>query len=255
MNDSLDPSSLELAERLGVLAATCVVRSSRPLSTNLYEVVLDGPGSELGGPAGSDVMLLLGGSSHARLRRRYSVRSATADSLTLWIATGHAGVGAQWARTVTPGTRIDVVGPRGKIHLDPVADWHLFIGDASALGAFYRLADAIEAPGQAMFIVEVSDPTDSVTASFDEGIGVTGIFVDRRDRSFRDPEGLLAGLAALSLPEGEGHAYVFSEFHVTRSVRTALMDLGLAAEQISHKAYWRDGQANKDHGEPDKTEG
>lgn len=249
-------SSIELAQRLGAEAFVCEVVSSRQLSPSLVEVVLAGHARELTGVAGNDVMLLVGESDGHILRRRYSVRSLDeqADRFTLWITGSHDGAGATWARGAREGDRVDVVGPRGKIPLDPSADWHLFIGDVSGLSAFYRLAQSIEAPGRAIFIVEIDDPQDALTATFDEGVGVTGIFVDRHSRSPNDPAGLLSGLAAFELPADLGHAYLFGEFSVIRIVRQALLDRGMDDEQISRKAFWRFGRGNAAHGEPDKSQ-
>ena len=74
------------------------------------------------------------------------------------------------------------------------------MGDASGYAAFYRMAESIEVPGRAIFIVEIDAPDDALSATFDEGLGVTGIFIDRRGRSTSDPAGLLSGLAAFALP-------------------------------------------------------
>ena len=256
MTTAPQDSSIELAERLRTLARVCQVVSSTPLSSTLREVILAGSAAELTGVAGNDVMVLVGGAAGHVIRRRYSVRSVDldADRFTLWITSAHDGAGAQWARDALTGDLVDVVGPRGKIPLARDAEWHLFIGDVSALSAFYRLAESIEPPGRAIFIVEIDHDDDAVTAVFDEGIGVTGIFVDRRGRAFNDPAGLLSGLAALALPPGEGHAYLFGEFSVTRVLRDALVDRGLRDEQISRKAYWRNGRRNAEHGEPDKSD-
>jgi NADPH-dependent ferric siderophore reductase len=249
-----DDSSLQLAERLHATAAICEVVSSTALSTSVYEVVLRGHAATLAGAPGSDVMLRFEDAKGRPVRRRYSVRDvdATADTFTLWLTVDHVGPGSDWVRSTTPGAEIDVIGPRGKIFLDPVADWHLFVGDASGLGSFYRLAQSIEVPGRAIFIVEIDAPDDAIAATFDEGLGVTGIFVDRRGRSMSDPAGLLSGLAAFALPPDLGHAYVFGEFHISRVIQSALLDRGLAPEQVSHKAFWREGLSNADHGEPVK---
>jgi NADPH-dependent ferric siderophore reductase len=186
------------------------------------------------------------------LRRRYSVRSVDEenDTLTLWMSTRHVGPGATFVQQCSPGDQIDLVGPRGKILLDPLADWHLFVGDTCALGAFYRMAQSIEPPGRAIFIVEVDEPDDALTASFREGLGITGVFVNRDGRPPGDPTGVLRGLAAFSFPADTGQAYLFGEFSTMNVARMALMDRGLSAEQISFKAFWRAGQANQDQGEP-----
>jgi NADPH-dependent ferric siderophore reductase len=247
-------SSLDLATRLKVRARSCTVVARRPLSSSLIEIVLGGGAAELAGVPGNDVMVLVETGAESYTRRRFSVRSVdeSADTFTLWVATTHEGPAAHWARTVREGERVDIVGPRGKIPLDTAADWQLFIGDVSSLGAFYRMAQSIEAPGRAIFIVELNDPSDALTATFDEAIGVTAIFVDRDERAHDDPAGLLSGLAAFTLPPDEGHAYLFGEFHVMRALKTALLDRGLRADQISLKAFYRIGQANGANGEPSK---
>jgi NADPH-dependent ferric siderophore reductase len=128
----------------------------------------------------------------------------------------------------------------------------LFVGDVASLGSFYRMAQSIEVPGRAIFIVELDSPSDALTATFDEALGVTAIFVDRDGRSPDDSAGLMSGLAAFSLPPDEGHAYLFGEFHVMRAVKTALLDRGLRSQQISLKAFYRIGQSNGPNGEPSK---
>lgn len=251
-----DDSSVQLAERLGIISASCDVVATHQLSTSVHELVLGGPAKELAGVAGNDVMVRVTNHAGAFVRRRYSVRALdeNLDQLTLWITTAHGGAGSSWAQRVRPGQLVDVIGPRGKITLDEHADWHLFVGDLSGMGAFYRMAQSIEAPGRAIFIIEVDAPDDALTAPMGEGLGLTGIFVDRMGRPQNDPSGLMSGLAAFEFPPDRGHAYLFGEFRVTRALQVALRDRGLTDEQISRKAFWRYGRANADHGEPDKSE-
>jgi NADPH-dependent ferric siderophore reductase len=251
-----DESSVQLAARVGSLASLCEVISTTALSTSIYEVVLSGNAAALAGTAGNDVMIRLADDQGRFVRRRYSVRSLDEanQTFTLWITVDHEGPGSKWVKGVAPGDAVDVIGPRGKIPLDALADWHLFVGDASGLAAFYRMAETIEVPGRAIFIVEIDARDDALSAPFDEGLGVTGIFVDREHRSYSDPEGLLRGLAAFELPPDLGHAYLFGEFHVMRILQSALFDRGLRPEQVSHKAFWRSGLSNAEHGEPDKSD-
>ncbi|MHB1209605.1 MAG: siderophore-interacting protein [Acidimicrobiales bacterium] len=255
MNSLPDDSTLELATRLGASAHVARVASTRQLSTSIAQVVLEADPA-LAGVPGNDIMVRVRDAAGRFIRRRYSVRAVDHDAstLTLWVTTDHDGPGCSWARHAQPGDLVDVVGPRGKIPLDLEADWHVFVGDASGLGAFYRMAQSIEAPGRAIFIVEIDHDDDALTASFDEGIGVTGIFVDRQGRAKNDPAGLLSGLAAFEFPPDEGHAYLFGEFSTIRALRGALLDRGLNDERISSKAFWRAGRTNAEHGEPDKSE-
>jgi len=256
VTDEPDDSSQQLAGRVGATASLCEVVSSTPLSTSIYELVLRGNAATLAGVPGNDVMIRLVDAKGRYVRRRYSVRALDAqnDEFTLWLTVDHDGPGTTWVKGATKGELVDVIGPRGKVLLDPLADWHLFLGDASGLAAFYRMAQSIEVPGKAIFIVEIDAADDALSAPFAEGLGVTGIFVDRRGRSTSDAEGLMRGLAAFELPPDLGHAYLFGEFHIMRVLESALLDRGLAPDQISHKAFWRSGRSNADHGEPIKTE-
>ena len=254
MDSAPDPTSIDLATRLDVHSALGRIVATSPISPSLRQVVIGAP-LTLAGEPGNDVMVRLVTDRGMVVRRRYSVRAVDRerDEITLWVSVDHEGPGSRWALTARPGDEVDLVGPRGKITLDPEADWYLFIGDVSGLGAFYRMAEAVEIPGRVVFIVEIDDPADAVTTSFNEGLGVTGIFVDRAGRAAHDPEGLLRGLAALELPPNVGHAYLFGEFAVTRVVAAALEDRGFEPERISRKAFWRSGQENGERGEPDKS--
>lgn len=249
-------TSLALAQRLSTNARVCEVVSTQRLSSCLHEVVLRGDALTLAGVPGNDVMIRLASGSGAFTRRRYSVRSVNPqeDEFSLWVSTIHDGVGSQWAQSAKAGDEVDVVGPRGKIPLDPNAQWHLFMGDVTGYSAFYRLAQSITAPGRATFIIEIDHDDDAISTQFDEGVNVSGIFVNRDEHEPNDPSVLLRGLSAFALPPGLGHAYLFGEFSVTKVLRDALIDRGLSDEQISRKAYWRIGRQNADNGEPEKDE-
>jgi len=248
-------SSLDLATRLAASAQICAVRSSRPLSPSLHEVWLETSDLAIAGVPGNDVMVLVGQHGDRGVRRRYSVRQTSPDtnSFALWITTHHDGVGADWARSAQPGDHVDVVGPRGKIVLDPLADWHLFIGDESGLSSFYRMAESIEPPGRAIFIVEIDNPDDALTTTLPEGVAPTGIFVNRDGRGPGDATGLLRGLAAFAFPPDDGAAYLFGEYATMNVLKIALLDRGLQDDAIALKAFWRAGRSNQEHGEPEKS--
>jgi NADPH-dependent ferric siderophore reductase len=249
---TLDDATRALAQRLGATAEVARVVSCTPLSTSLYEVVLAGSPA-LVGPPGSDVMVAVGAGG-ATLRRRHSVRRAdpTGGSLTLWIGADHDGPGVEWIRGATAGDEVVVIGPRGKITVAPGATWHLFLGDLSAVAVFSRMVESLPAGAHALVALEVDAPDDAVAVAPPGGVALRSVVAERQGRDATDPTGLLRALATLEWPGGEGHAYVFGEFHVVRALRAALVDRGLAPALISHKAYWRDGRANADHGEPDK---
>ncbi len=249
-----DDSSVQLALRLGAGARIGRVLASSRLSDALTEIEIGGV-SDLGGVPGSDVMIRLLDDAGRPVRRRYSVRRVepSRDSLTLWLTLDHNGPGTRWSQAVQPGDDVEVIGPRGKITLDSSADWHLFIGDTSGLAAFHRLAESIPFPGRALIAVAVESARDARIGPFAQDLSLDAVIVERLGRALDDPAGLFDALATMSLPPGRGRAYVFGEFHVVRALQVALLDRGLGPDDVSHKAYWRHGRANADHGEPEKS--
>ena len=225
------------------------------LSDALAEVELTADLHSLRALPGNDLMLgvpVTGGDGS--FRRRYTIRRSTESSVTLWIDVTAAGPGATWAHSAPLGSTIEAIGPRGQVTLDPLADWHLFIGDLSFLSAAYAMAEAIEPPGQALFVLQVDDEAHLVTPILDDAVGVTLCVIERTGWGPSDPVGLLAGLGALELPEDEGVAYVGGELSVVAAVRSALLERGFSAEAIRSKPYWRLGVSNLAHGEPKKDD-
>ena len=200
MTDRPNEVSRQLAERLGVTANLCEVVRTSQISTSLYEAVLRGNAITLAGQPGNDVMIRLGESQGETIYRRYSVRGhdALKDEFTLWITVDHEGPGSDWVQSARPGDHVEIIGPRGKILLESSADWHLFVGDLSGLAAFYRLAQSIDVPGRTIFLVEIDAHDDALELSFDSGLEVTSIFIDRAGRSKGDSSGLLVSCARSS---------------------------------------------------------
>lgn len=250
---SIDDATRALAQRLNATAAVATVVSTEILSSSLVEVTLE-VDPRLAGAPGNDVMVDVG--RGRTLRRRYSVRRADpeASTLSVWVGVDHEGPGVDWVREVTPGDEVVAIGPRGQITLDPVASWHLFCGDLSALSAFSRMVEALEPGREAFLALEVDALDDARAPAPPAGVGLRCVLAERAGRAASDPAGLTRALATLELPAGPGHAYLFGEFHVVRALRAHLADRGLSEPAISHKAYWRSGRANADHGEPDKSE-
>lgn len=244
-----------LARLTGTQAFVLTLTERSALSPTLVGLTLTGLPADLGLAPGQDLMLAVpveGGDGS--FRRRYTVRrhDATTGTVELWIHTAAGGPGTRWALDAPVGSTIEGIGPRGKITLDEMADWHLFVGDLSFLSAAYAMADAIEAPGQALFVIEIDEEGDELLPDLDEGIGVTVCFMSRDGRSVDDASGLLTGLKAIEFPEDLGHAYVGGELSVVAEVRRALEARGLIKEQISPKSYYRAGASNAAHGEPKK---
>jgi NADPH-dependent ferric siderophore reductase len=196
---------------------------------------------------GQDVMLVLSGGERP-LCRRYTIRGFDSAARTLElniVAHGVHGPGAEWAASTQVGDRINGVGPRGKIFIDPDAEWHLFLGDESAAPGSLHMLEALRdgVPGQA--ILEVATPEDELPSSAD---GVTWLY--RGDVPAISSSMLADAMTAAELPEGRGRVYIAGEVQVVNAIVRAALARGLEPAQLSPKAYWGRGKSNELNGEP-----
>jgi NADPH-dependent ferric siderophore reductase len=99
---------------------------------------------------------------------------------------------------------------------------------------------------------EVAGPDEVQEVATDAAVRIE--WLERGPRLPGDPELLVEAIESVPLPDGTGHAYLSAEFAVVRALAGVLSRRGLAAEQVSAKAYWRRGVANHGFGEPPASE-
>lgn len=167
-------------------------------------------------------------------RRDYTPRAFDRErrELTIEFAMHGAGAASDWASQAAVGQRLAVGGPRGSMIIPADYDWHLLIGDASALPAVHRRLEELPADARALVVLHVSDPADRrplTTAA-------------QLDLHWADStETLLSTVAALALPEGDGFAWAAGESAVMAQVRALLVGKGLTKESLKVAAYWKAG--------------
>lgn len=200
--------------------------------------------------AGQDVMLLVDVEGNRPVRRRYTIRALDQASriLTIDIVLHGDGPGERWVRAARPGHRIEGIGPRGKITIAADADWHLFVGDESALPAIFRMAEALPGGTTARILIEIPGPEDELALRAVASTHVT--WLHRSGVPAGRPAALAAATEQVPLPGGRGHAYLLGEASVVARLREVLAERGLEPGQVSPKAYWGRGRANASHGEP-----
>jgi NADPH-dependent ferric siderophore reductase len=260
MADALPESTLAtlddpFAQLSGPLASTTrldfqVVESAR-LTPHMQRLTLTAPQLDrFGHLPGQDVMLLVAAEGNRPVRRRYTIRrlDAAARLLTLDIVLHGDGPGERWVRSARPGDRIEGIGPRGKITMSATADWHLFIGDESALPATFAMTEALPADSSATLVLEVPEESDEQDLPAAASTRIS--WLHRLGGPAGDPSALAAEAAEVEFPPGRGHAYLFGEATVVSRLREILAERGLAQDQVSPKAYWGRGRANASHGEP-----
>jgi NADPH-dependent ferric siderophore reductase len=243
------------AQLTGPLAGTSrldfeVVDSAR-LTPHMQRLTLTAPQLDgFGYLPGQDVMLLVAAEGNRPVRRRYTIRQldAAARLLTLDIVLHGDGPGERWVRSARSGDTIEGIGPRGKITTSAVADWHLFMGDESALPAIFAMTEALPPDRPATLVLEIPEQSDEQDLAAATTIRIS--WLHRLGAPAGDPSALAAEAAEVELPPGRGHAYLFGEATVVSRLREVLAGRGLGQDQMSPKAYWGRGRANAGHGEP-----
>jgi NADPH-dependent ferric siderophore reductase len=227
------------------------VARTEQLSPSIQSITLSAPElADFSYAPGQDVMLLVAAEGRKPIRRRYTIRSADRASrtLTLNIVLHGQGPGERWLRTAKPGDRIEGIGPRGKITTSSSADWHLFLGDESAMPAILAMTESLPGDADAILIIEVPGPEDE--QELDAPARTRLSWLHRLDRPAGDPGLLTAEARELELPPGVGQFYLFGEASVVLALREIFGSRGIAPDQMSPKAYWGRGRANAGHGEP-----
>jgi NADPH-dependent ferric siderophore reductase len=183
-----------------------------------------------------------GGEGDAALRH-YSIRRLNLPGAELSIDVvrhGQGGPAECWAEQVRPGDRLLAHGPRGRTRLAPDADWHLFVGDETALPAIFAMLEHLPRRARALAVIEVGHPDDRQYLDADCDLDLEWLV--RKAPAGAASLGLIERIALFAPPPSRGHAYVLGETATVRIIRHGLLARGLAKDQITAEGYWRPGR-------------
>ena len=171
-----------------------------------------------------------------QVRRDYTPRRFDTDAREVDIEFalhGHGGA-AEWARNATIGQRAIIGGPRGSMILPLAMDWHLLIGDDSALPAVTRRLEELPAGARvdAVLLVGAADRRTLVTRA------------DARIHWVDSDDALLQVLKDLPLQSGAGLAWGGGEAALMARVRQLLVETGMPRQAAKVSAYWKRGVAD-----------
>lgn len=171
-------------------------------------------------------------------RRRYTVRrwDGAARELTLDVVVhGDQGAAGPWARAARPGDVLVMTGPSAGYHPDPGADWHLLVGDESALPAIAATLEALPAGARAVVRLVCDGPEHEVPLESAADVDLLWLH-----RSAERPTPLPDAVVALDFPAGRVHAFVHGEADEIRVIRRHLLTgRGLTRGDMSCSPYWR----------------
>ena len=168
--------------------------------------------------------------------RTYTVRSwdPEADRLTIdFLVHGDKGVAGPWAAAAKVGDKLQLRGPGGAYSPDPDADWHLMVGDLSAVPAIAASLSRVPAGRPVRALLQVDGPGEELPMESPGELQVTWLHGS-------DAEQLADALRALEFPAGSPDAFVHGEASAVRGVRRHLaVERGLDPAKMSASGYWK----------------
>lgn len=177
--------------------------------------------------------------------RTYTVRAwdAERDELTIdFVVHGDEGLAGPWAARAQVGDVIRLSGPGGGYAPDAAADWHLLVGDESALPAIAAALEQLPEGAVVHAFVEVPGPEEEQKILAPDGVEVT--WLHRGDAPVGDQ--LIAAVRELAFPEGDVHAFVHGEAAFVKELRRHLrLDREIPRDRLSISGYWRLGQSDE----------
>ncbi|MFC7923515.1 siderophore-interacting protein [Streptomyces cinereoruber] len=177
--------------------------------------------------------------------RTYTVRAWDPErrELTIdFVVHGDEGLAGPWAARAEAGDTVRFLGPGGGYAPDEAADWHLLVGDESALPAIAAALERLPAGARAHTFVEIADAAEEQKLEAAAGIDVT--WLHRGDRPVG--EALVEAVRTLDFPAGDVHAFVHGEAGFVKELRRHLrLDREVPRERLSISGYWRLGKSDE----------
>jgi NADPH-dependent ferric siderophore reductase len=173
-------------------------------------------------------------------RRRYTVRAWDSDALRLtvdFVVHGDSGVAGPWAMHAEPGDALVFTGPSGSYRPHPAADWHLMVGDESAVPAIAASLEALPSGARAVVRLVCDGPEHEIELASPADVDL--VWLHRRGDQ-RDDALLLAAVEAVDFGDGTPFGFVHGEADEIRAVRRHLLEeRGLTRQDLSCSPYWR----------------
>ncbi|MDL4776474.1 MULTISPECIES: siderophore-interacting protein [Thermomonosporaceae] len=174
--------------------------------------------------------------------RTYTVRSWDPDAVELaidFVHHGDKGLAGPWAARVEPGEEVLFLGPGGAYAPSPDADWHLLVGDESALPAIGAALERVPDGTPARVFIEVEGPEEEQKLPAPAGAEVVWLHRDGGPVG----DALVRAVRDLEFPDGTVHAFVHGEAGFVKDLRRHLrVDRGLPLDRLSISGYWRRGR-------------
>jgi NADPH-dependent ferric siderophore reductase len=171
--------------------------------------------------------------------RTYTVRQVDLEQRVLaidFVIHGTHGIAAPWAVAAQPGDTITLSGASGAYAPDPAHDWHLFLGDESALPAISSALEALPAQAHGIAYLEAAD---AIQLNAPAGIDIRWL---HRAHPGTEQQLLAGALIEGAWPAGRVGVFAHGERESMKAVRAALKQRDLGGGRLSLSGYWAYGR-------------
>jgi NADPH-dependent ferric siderophore reductase len=174
--------------------------------------------------------------------RTYTLRRADTERQQVvidFVVHGDKGIAARWAAQAEPGDVMTMSGSGGAYRPDPDSDWHLLVGDESALPAICSALEALPGDARGIAYLETSDPGEFLDATPPGGVEIIWL---HRPEPGSQPQMLADALLAGSWLSGQADVFAHGERESMKAVRAALKTRLSNGDQLSLSGYWAGGR-------------
>lgn len=213
-------------------------------NTDAYvKVILPRPGSGVVEPFDMEEVKARIPAEDWPVMRTYTIRWFDAETgrvaLDFVVHSGE-GIAGPWAEHAKPGDQVQVAGPGGAYAPDPEADWHLLVGDESALPAIATALEAMPEGAKVHAFIEVADPAEEQTLLTAAHAQVR--WIHRSEATGGPGEDLVRAVTELEFPPGRVHAFVHGDAMTVKELRSWLrFTKEVPRQDLSISGYWRRG--------------
>lgn len=211
-----------------------------PFTDSYVNIALPRPGATYAAPFDVDALNAELPRELRPARRRYTIRSWDPSQRLLtidFVVHGEHGIAGRWAASARPGDVLQFSGPTGAYNPSTDADWHLMVGDESALPAIAASLEAV-ADGVPVVARLVCDgPGHEVPLETPGRLDLAWL---HRTGAVSHVDLLFDAVRDLSFFPGAVHGFVHGEAEEIRRVRRHLLrERKVPMQMLSASPYWR----------------
>lgn len=145
------------------------------------------------------------------------------------------------AASAAPGDDLTLLGPGGAYAPRADAEWHLLVGDDSAVPAIAAALEAMPAGAPVRAVVEVGGPDDELELTTRGDLDLT--WLHRDNPGYRVDGTLVDAVRSLAFRPGRVQVFAHGELAAMRELRPHLLrERGVDIELLSLSGYWRRGK-------------